>query len=94
MKCNASDSPDAQIRKFSESDFLSTQSIYQAGIETGDATFQAFVKNWDEWDSTFLKSCRLVATLGDKVVGWTALSPVSSRDVYRGVAEVGVYVDT
>lgn len=80
------------IRDFTESDFLSIQSIYQEGIETGNATFQIQTKSWDEWNNSFLSSCRLVAKQADEIVGWAALSPVSSRFVYRGVAEVSVYV--
>ena len=92
MKCSVADWPDVQIRRFVEPDFLSVQSIYQEGIETDNATFQTQIKSWDEWNSSFLTSCRLVASLGNEVIGWAALSPISSRDVYRGVAEVSVYV--
>jgi len=68
-------------------------SIYLSGIETGIATFQTGVPSWEEWNSSHLKSCRLVARLGDTVLGWAALSPTSSRCAYVGVAEVSIYID-
>jgi L-amino acid N-acyltransferase YncA len=68
------------------------RSIYSQGIATGNATFQQTVPEWKEWDAGHLRSCRMVALSGLEVVGWAALSPVSSRPVYRGVAEVSIYV--
>jgi phosphinothricin acetyltransferase len=69
-------------------------SIYEAGIATGNATFQTFAPEWPEWDQSHVKSCRLVASENDTVLGWAALTPVSGRCVYAGVAEVSVYVAT
>lgn len=66
--------------------------IYAEGIATGIATFEKEVPAYPTWDHAHLKLCRLVATKGKKVLGWAALSPVSSRCVYGGVAEVSVYV--
>ena len=65
--------------------------IYREGIATGHATFETEVPSWEAWDASHLRSLRLVALL-DEVVGWAALSPVSSRCVYEGVAEESVYV--
>ena len=81
------------IRDFDVRDFDAVREIYQAGIDTGHATFQTEAKSWDEWDASMLKSCRLVAEYESRCVGWAALSAVSSRPVYRGVAEVSIYVD-
>jgi phosphinothricin acetyltransferase len=50
------------------------------------------VKGWDEWNNSMLSVCRLVAIEDEQVVGWAALSAVSSRRVYSGVAEVSLYV--
>jgi L-amino acid N-acyltransferase YncA len=47
---------------------------------------------WPEWDAAHRDDCRLVARRTGQVVGWAALSPVSRRCVYGGVAEVSVYV--
>jgi len=69
------------------------QSIYRQGIETGHATFApAPPESWTEWSRGKIKSCRLVAREDERVVGWAALTPASNRCVYRGVAEVSIYV--
>lgn len=66
--------------------------IYLEGIATGQATFQTTAPTWEEWDGSHIAACRFVAVEGGRVVGWTALTPVSGRCVYAGVAEVSVYV--
>lgn len=66
--------------------------IYEEGIATGNATFQTAAPDWEEWNNAHLKSCRLVAVENNEVIGWAALTPVSDRCVYAGVAEVSVYV--
>jgi len=73
-------------------DWGTVRSIYREGIDTGQATFETSVPSWEDWNSRHLKSGRLVARSGQTVVGWAALSPVSERCVYGGVAEVSVYV--
>jgi len=67
--------------------------IYQQGISTGNATFQTSVPTWEEWNQSHLAKGRLVGVDNDIVVGWAALTPVSGRCVYAGVAEVSVYVN-
>jgi L-amino acid N-acyltransferase YncA len=67
--------------------------IYEDGLATGNASFQTAAPSWEEWDKSHLPHSRLVALDGDKVIGWAALTPVSGRCVYAGVAEVSVYVD-
>ncbi len=66
--------------------------IYEEGIATGCATFQTVAPDWEAWDKSHLLTCRIVALHQDAVLGWAALTPVSSRCVYAGVAEVSVYV--
>jgi phosphinothricin acetyltransferase len=66
--------------------------IYREGIESGNATFETNIPDWEKWDSSHRKDCRVIALDRDRVVGWAALSPVSQRPVYKGVAEVSVYV--
>ena len=66
--------------------------IYLEGIATGQATFQTGSPGWEEWDSSHTANCRLVALEHEQVLGWAALTPVSGRCVYAGVAEVSVYV--
>ena len=73
------------------------RAIYEQGIATGNATFQTQAPSWDEWDPGHLPHSRWVALDASydgsgQVLGWAALSPVSGRCVYGGVAEVSVYV--
>lgn len=82
-----------EISNLLPSDWDSVKSIYEKGIATGNATFQTSAPTWEEWDSSHLGTCRIVVQESGKVVGWAALTPVSSRCVYAGVAEVSVYVD-
>lgn len=72
--------------------FQSVAEIYREGIATGNATFQTDAPAWDQWDKAHLQHSRIVAIDDDEVVGWAALSPVSSRSVYAGVAEVSIYI--
>lgn len=67
--------------------------IYEQGIATGDATFQTDAPDWGEWDLSHLSYSRLAALENEEVIGWVALTPVSGRCVYAGVAEISVYVD-
>lgn len=66
--------------------------IYVEGIATGNATFETEAPDWDSWSRAHLHFGRLVARNAHSVIGWAALSPVSGRCVYSGVAEVSVYV--
>ena len=66
--------------------------IFGEGIATGNATLDGVVPDWPQWDAAHRAECRIVARLGREVVGWTAISDYSSREVYRGVAWESVYV--
>jgi L-amino acid N-acyltransferase YncA len=66
--------------------------IYEEGILTGHATFQTTSEAWENWNQSHLSHSRIAAFEGSEMLGWAALSPVSSRCVYGGVAEVSVYV--
>jgi L-amino acid N-acyltransferase YncA len=68
--------------------------IYLEGIATGDATFETEAPTWESWHQAHLPFARLVLRDGEIMVGWAALSKVSSRCVYAGVAEVSVYVSS
>lgn len=68
------------------------RAIFEDGIASGDATFETAAPEWPEWDAAHRPDCRLVARLGDRVVAWAALSPVSERCAYEGVAEMSIYV--
>ena len=74
-------------------DWPAVRAIYEAGIATGDATFELEAPDWQAWDTDHLAEHRLVArdeTGG--ILGWTAVSPVSDRCVYGGVVESSIYV--
>jgi L-amino acid N-acyltransferase YncA len=81
------------IRELTETDWPSVKRIYEQGIATGSATFETEAPSWSEWDRAHLNELRLVAEDEGDVVGWAALSPASSRECYRGVAEESVYVE-
>ena len=66
--------------------------IYRQGIESGDATFETEVPDWESWDVARSPDCRIVAEVDGEVVGYAGLSPVSGRPVYAGVREVMIYV--
>ncbi|WP_400191008.1 GNAT family N-acetyltransferase [Hymenobacter sp. B81] len=69
------------------------RAIYEEGIATGQATFTTQAPAWPDWDQSHLPHSRLVLlNEEEQVLGWAALSPVSSRCVYGGVAELSVYV--
>jgi L-amino acid N-acyltransferase YncA len=80
------------IRSATADDRDAILAIYAEGIATGDATFETVTPDWEKWDAGHLPFARLVAASAGAVIGWAALSAVSARKVYSGVAEVSVYV--
>lgn len=80
------------LRAMRDSDWDSVRAIYEAGIATGQATFETEAPSWERWNAKHLTATRLVAEQSGQVLGWAALSAVSDRCVYAGVAEVSVYV--
>lgn len=80
------------LRAMRPEDWPEVERIYAAGIATGLATFETDTPGWIDWDAAHLPAPRLVAVEAGRVLGWAALSPVSRRAAYRGVAEVSVYV--
>lgn len=81
------------IRPMCPEDWDAVHAIYAAGIATGEATFESEPPTWEAFDAVRLREHRLVAEDGGRVVGWAAVSRVSSREVYRGVVEHSIYVD-
>ncbi len=82
----------AELRRLEAADWTTVRDIYREGIRSGLATFEVEAPTWEEWDTTHHAQHRLVAEMGDRIVGWATLAPVSSRRVYAGVAEDSVYV--
>jgi len=80
------------IDQMRASDWKQVREIYLEGIRSGHSTFETEAPSWERWDEAHLPFARLVMREGERVLGWAALSPVSKRRVYRGVAEVTVYV--
>ncbi|MFD0861125.1 GNAT family N-acetyltransferase [Sungkyunkwania multivorans] len=80
-----------KVRTMRASDWVAVARIYEEGIATGMATFESSVPSWEDWDMAHMRSCRFVVENDDTVLAWAALTPVSSRCVYAGVAEVSVY---
>jgi phosphinothricin acetyltransferase len=80
------------LREMSAVDAKAVLRIYQEGIDTGHATFETEAPGWEDWNDRHLNHSRIIALIEGRVVGWAALSAVSSRFVYRGVAEVSIYV--
>jgi phosphinothricin acetyltransferase len=85
---------EAQIRidPMRPEDWPAVRAIYLEGIATGNATFEQTAPDWEKWNAGHLPDPRIVARSDDDVVGWAALSAVSNRCVYAGVAEVSIYV--
>ncbi len=91
---------DVSIREMLETDGPAVLRIYQEGIDGGQATFQAGAPDWAAWSAGHLAAGRLVAEsqgpwesgTEEAILGWAALSPVSARPVYAGIAEVSIYV--
>ena len=84
--------PPATLRPLSEDDWPAVAEIYWDGMRSGLATFETEVPSWEVWDAAHPADFRLVAEVEGEVVGWAALSPVSTRHCYAGVVENSVYV--
>jgi L-amino acid N-acyltransferase YncA len=80
------------IREMRHTDSERVLEIYRMGLETRNATFETAVPSWKDWDSKHLLHSRFVSVEDGIVSGWAALSPFSAREVYRGVAEISIYV--
>ncbi|MEU7897474.1 GNAT family N-acetyltransferase [Nonomuraea sp. NPDC049152] len=86
--------PGLEIRPMREADAAQVLSIYQAGLDTGQASFETVAPSWEGFTAVRLPHLRYIAvdTETNEVVGWVAASPVSTRPVYAGVVEHSVYV--
>lgn len=81
-----------EIRPITKDNFSEVVEIYKQGLATNIATFQNDLPQWEEWHKGHLDFCRISIYEKNIMLGWTALTPVSSRCVYAGVAEVSVYI--
>ncbi len=81
------------IRNIIAEDAADILRIYGLGLETRNASFETQVPTWNKWDQKYLEHSRFIIEENDQIVGWASLSRVSEREVYKGVAEVSIYID-
>lgn len=81
-----------ELRTLQSFHFPAIIQIYAEGIETGIATFETKVPSWEAWNASHLTHCRLGIFDQENLLGWCALSAVSKRQVYSGVAELSIYI--
>ena len=81
------------IREMRDEDWGTVAEIYKQGLEEGTSTFNTECPSFEEWDKGHIKDCRFVYEDEGKVIGWVAISPTSSRCVYKGCVEMSIYVD-
>ncbi|WP_438710444.1 N-acetyltransferase family protein [Aquimarina muelleri] len=79
---------------FTKQDWIAVSQIYKEGIATGIATFETQIPTWNDWNALHIKTCRIKAFNDNTIIGWTALSPTSKRNTYKGVAEISIYIST
>ncbi len=81
-----------KTRSLLKTDWARVTQIYTEGIETQIATFETNIPTWEKWNNKNDPTCRLVAEINKHIVGFIAISKISNRNVYSGVAEVSLYV--
>ncbi len=81
------------IRNFNKGDWTQVRDIYLQSPHMGIAAFSEEDTKYDDWDQHYLPFCRFVYELDGKILGWAALSPISGRLIYKGVAELSIYID-
>ena len=82
------------IREMCETDWKRVAEIYEQGLSSGTATFNTECPSYTDWNNSHIKECRYVYEESGKVVGWIAISPTSSRCVYKGCVEMSIYIDS
>lgn len=80
------------IEPLTEKHWPEVKSIYKSGVATGNANFSFAEPDWESWNKTHVKNCRLVALESNTVLGWVALTAITDQCVFAGVAEVSIYV--
>jgi phosphinothricin acetyltransferase len=80
------------IEAMTAGDWPAVRAIYEEGMATGVGTFETTAPGWDDWNAARLPHSRLVVRDHGHVIAWAALTPVSRRACYAGVAEIGIYV--
>lgn len=80
------------IERLTVKHWQEVSTIYEEGIATKNATFEVEAPTWNDWNETHHQHSRFVLLENKKVLGWSAISPISKREAYKGVAEVSIYV--
>ncbi len=80
------------IEPLTEKHWPEVKAIYKSGVATGNTNFSLAFPDWDGWNKTHVKNCRLVATENATVLGWAALTAITDQCVFAGVAEVSIYI--
>lgn len=78
----------------SKQNYSEVSKIYEDGIDTGLATFETEIPDWNTWNNAHLPFARIALTNEKNILGWAALKSVSKRSVYKGIAEISIYVAT
>ena len=81
------------FRPMKPGDWKEVAAIFKQGMDTNNATFDKEIPTCEEWDKAHVASCRIVAEIENTVVGWAALSPISPRVCFKGVAELSIYIN-
>ena len=81
------------IRPLTDRDAVAVIEIYRRGLDTGEASFETAPPDWETWKRKYHPFCRIGREADGRLLGWAALAPVSTRECYRGVAELSIYVD-
>lgn len=81
------------IREMKAEDWSDVSRIYSQALVEGKSTFETNCPTYETWNANHLIDCRYVAVAEGQVVGWTAISPTSSRECYRGVVSLSIYID-
>jgi L-amino acid N-acyltransferase YncA len=83
---------EVSIHEMRPDDWNDVRRIFEEGIATGKASFEVEAPTWEDWNAHHLHHSRLVARIEGRIVGWAALSPMSYRSCYAGVAEISIYI--
>lgn len=83
-----------KVRPYTSNDYIPVATIYKEGLATGIATFETEVPDELKWNKKFIKNCSFIAEKDGGIIGWCALSHVSTREVYKGVAESTIYISS
>ena len=82
-----------QIHLITENDYAQVSNIYGQGIETGQATFETEPPTWEQWKNNHILEFCFGVFENSRLLGWVSLSHFSSRNAYKGVAEISIYID-